>query len=36
MGRKKIIKAFVTAFMLLIMWDAINHVGLIWFDFWGV
>lgn len=33
-GGKKIIKAFKTAFMLLIMWDAINHVGC--FDFGGV
>lgn len=37
MGRKKNrIKAFETAFMLLIVWDAINLVGLICFDFWGV
>lgn len=37
MGRKrKEFEAFETAFMLLITWDAINHVGLISFGFWGV
>lgn len=36
MGEKKRIKAFETAFMLLIMRDAINHVGFICFGFWGV
>lgn len=34
MRKNKRIKALKAVFIVLIMWDVINHVGC--FDFWGV